>query len=208
MPWEGLNWIGLGVLCYAIGGIPTAYLVTRAMLGTDIRALGDNNSGAANVFRSVGPKAGMAVGAIDIVKGGIAVIVAKALVDHTGMEMMAGVAAVAGHNWPAHLRFRGGRGAATAVGVLIATLPLVSLPVGAVSLVFLYFTRKAMVPLAIFLIAVPVLSWLVRYPPELAVYAVAVPVMVGLSHVLSTRVLAPRPAEGGGGASHSPLPLE
>ena len=62
-----MTWVWLGVLCYAIGSLPTAYLFTRYILGQDIRQIGDFNSGAANVFRNVGAKAGVAVGAIDII---------------------------------------------------------------------------------------------------------------------------------------------
>ena len=190
MSWDGLTWISLGVLSYAIGGIPTAYLVTRYIMGRDIRGVGDFNSGAANVFRNVGPRAGLAVGAIDIVKGAVAVVVVRVLTDNTGMEMMAGIVALAGHNWPVHMKLRGGRGAATAVGVLIAMLPVIALPIGALCLVVLYYTRRAIIPLAIFLVAIPVLAWPAGHSIAVAVYALAVPLMVGLSHVVSTRLLA------------------
>ena len=209
-----MNWAGLGLLSYAIGSIPTAYLFTRYLLGRDIRQMGDFNSGAANVFRSVGAKAGVAVGAIDIIKGGLVVVLAKLLVNDTGMEMMAGGAVLAGHIFPVHLRFRGGRGAATAVGVLIASLPIIGLPVGAFGLVVLYFTRKAIYALAVFLVAIPVLAWPAGYPAALAVYAVAVPVSIGLSHLFSTRILNPGAAgdvkDTGetGEAGDSPLPQE
>ena len=193
-------WAGLGILSYAIGSIPTAYLFTRYILGRDIRQIGDFNSGAANVYRNVSAKAGMAVGAIDIIKGGLVIVLAKLLVNDTGMEMMAGAAALAGHNYPVHLRFRGGRGAATAVGVLIASLPIIGLPVGAFGLVVLYFTRKAIYSLAVFLIAIPVLAWPVGYSPALAVYAVAVPIAIGLSHFLSTRIFNPGAARDTGDA--------
>ena len=101
-----MTWIGLGLLSYAIGSLPTAYLFTRYILGQDIRQMGDFNSGAANVFRNVGAKAGVAVGSIDIIKGGLVIVLAMVLVDDTGMEMMAGAAALAGHNFPVHLKFR------------------------------------------------------------------------------------------------------
>ena len=186
-----MTWIGLGILCYAIGSLPTAYLFTRYILGRDIRQMGDYNSGAANVFRNVGAKAGVAVGAIDIIKGGLVIVLAMVLVDDTGMQMMAGAAALAGHNFPVHLKFRGGRGAATAVGVLIASLPIIGLPVGALCLVLLYFTHKAIYPLAVFLVAIPALAYPAGYSVALAVYAVAIPVAVGLSHVFTTRILKP-----------------
>jgi glycerol-3-phosphate acyltransferase PlsY len=186
-----VTWIWLGLVCYAIGSLPTAYLFTRYILAQDIRDIGDNNSGAANVFRNVGAKAGVAVGAIDIVKGSVVIVLAKVLVDDTGMEMMAGAAALAGHNFPVHLKFRGGRGAATAVGVLIASIPIVGLPVGAFCLVLLYFTHKAIYPLAVFLVAIPALTWPAGYSVSLAIYAVAMPMAVGLSHFFTTRILNP-----------------
>ena len=192
---EIAHWLGLGVLAYFIGAIPTAYLVARYALGRDIRSIGDNNSGAANVYREIGPKAGLACGVIDIIKGGIAVIIVGVIANDTGIKMFGGVCAFAGHIFPIYLRFRGGRGAAVAVGVIIAMLPLFALPIGALSLVALYHTRKAMVALFMFLAGVPVLSWVsvltVGYDAALAGYALAVPVMAGLSHLYST-VLLPR----------------
>ena len=206
-----MTWAVLGLLSYAIGSIPTAYLFTRYLLGRDIRQMGDFNSGAANVFRNVGAKAGVAVGAIDILKGGLVIVLAKLLVDDTAMEMMAGGAALLGHSFPVHLRFRGGRGAATAVGVLIASLPIIGLPVGALCLGVLYLTRKVIYPLAVFLIAIPVLAWPTGYSAALAVYAVAVPVSIGLSHLFATRILNPgasRDAKDTGDTGDSPLHQE
>ena len=190
-----MTWVWLGVLCYAIGSLPTAYLFTRYILGQDIRQIGDFNSGAANVFRNVGAKTGVAVGAIDIIKGALVIVLAMVLVDDTGMEMMAGAAALAGHNFPVHLRFRGGRGAATAVGILIASVPIIGLPVGAFCLVLLYFTHKAIYPLAVFLVAIPVLTWPVGYSVAMAIYVVAIPIAVGLSHFFTTRILNPGAAK-------------
>ncbi len=194
-----MTWIWLGLLAYAIGSIPSAYLFTRYMLGRDIRQLGDMNAGAANVFRNVGPKAGIAVGSIDIIKGALAIVLAKLLVDNTGMEMMAGGAAIAGHNFPVHLKFRGGRGAATAVGVLLASVPLIGLPAGALCILLLYVTKKAIYPLSVFLIAIPAFTWPVGYSVDLAVYAVAIPISIGLSHFYSTRILNPGSAKEIGG---------
>ena len=182
---------GLGLVCYVIGSLPTAYLFTRYILGRDIREIGDFNSGAANVFRNVGSKSGIAVGAIDIAKGSLVIVLSKILVDDPGMVMMAGAAALAGHNFPAHLKFKGGRGAATAVGVLIASFPIIGLPIGVAGLLLLYFTRKAIYPLTMFLVAIPVLAYPVGYSSALAVYAVAIPLSVGLSHFFTTRVLNP-----------------
>ena len=187
------RWVGLGLLAYLIGAIPTAYLFARFALGRDIRSIGDNNSGAANVYREIGPKAGLACGALDIIKGGVAVIVVSVIDDDIGTEMLAGVMALVGHIWPVFLRFRGGRGAAVAVGVLIASYPIIGLPLGALSLVALYQTRKAMVALFMFLAGLPILTWIavitVGYTPGEAGYALAIPVLAGLSHCYSTFLL-------------------
>ena len=186
-----MTWVWLGVLCYAIGSLPTAYLFTRYILGQDIWQIGDFNSGAANVFRNVGAKAGVAVGAIDIIKGALVIVLAMVLVDDTRMEMMAGAAALAGHNLPVHLGFRGGRGAATAVGILIASVPIIGLPIGALCLVLLYLTHKAIYPLVVFLVVIPALTWPIGYPVALAIYVVAIPIAVGLSHLFTTRIRNP-----------------
>ncbi|MYC39257.1 MAG: glycerol-3-phosphate acyltransferase [Chloroflexi bacterium] len=190
---EIARWLGLGLLAYAIGAIPTAYLFARFSLGRDIRSIGDSNSGAANVYREIGPKAGLACGALDIIKGGVAVIIVGVIANDTGIKMFGGVCAFVGHIFPIYLRFRGGRGAAVAVGVLIAMLPLFALPLGALALVALYHTRKSMVALFTFLAGVPVLSWVsvltVGYDAALAGYALVVPIMAGLSHLYSTLLL-------------------
>ena len=190
---EVLEWVGAALMGYLIGAAPTAYLVTRFVLGRDIRSLGDRNSGAANVFRNVGARAGIAVGIIDIVKGAAAALLLRLATGDPGLAMAAGLAAVAGHNWPVFLRFRGGRGAATAVGALLALLPMIALPTGALALALFYFQRRAIYPLAFFLVAVPLLAWPADYPLSLTLFALAVPLFVGLSHYYTTRILRPPP---------------
>ena len=190
---EIAQWLGLGLLGYLIGSIPTAYLLARFTMGRDIRSIGDNNSGAANVYREIGPRAGLACGAFDIVKGGVAVIVAGVIAHDTGIQMLAGVCAFVGHIWPVFLRFRGGRGAAVAVGVLIASVPVIALPLGALALVALYHTRKSMVALAMFLAGVPLLSWITVWTVDasapMAGFALSIPVLAGLSHFYSILLL-------------------
>ena len=155
MPPNSLDWLIAGLISYLVGSTPTAYLAARWLKGEDLRRLGDRNLGAANVYRNIGSRAGIAVGIIDIAKGSAAVLLAQALFNSTAAEMIAGVAAVAGHNWPVHFRLRGGRGAATGVGVLIAVLPALALPLGITGLCILWLTRKAIISLAFFLITVP-----------------------------------------------------
>ncbi len=187
MSWDGLTWVSLIVVSYLIGGIPTAYIATRLLTGQDIRQLGDRNPGAANVFRNVSPKAGMLVGIVDIAKGAAVIVLVRGLADSTALEMSAGAAVLVGHNWPVYLGMRGGRGAATAIGVLLGLLPVLAIPVGAVTLLILFLKRKAILAIAFFLISVPILAWPVGYSYPVVIYSVAVPVLVGLTHYFSVR---------------------
>ena len=187
MSWDGLTWVSLIVVSYLIGGIPTAYIATRLLTGQDIRQLGDRNPGAANVFRNVSPKAGMLVGIVDIAKGAAVIVLVRGLADSTALEMSAGAAVLVGHNWPVYLGMRGGRGAATAIGVLLGMLPVLAIPIGAVTLLILFLKRKAILAIAFFLISVPILAWPVGYSYPVIIYSVAVPVLVGLTHYFSVR---------------------
>ncbi|MBU0467734.1 MAG: glycerol-3-phosphate 1-O-acyltransferase PlsY [Candidatus Omnitrophica bacterium] len=112
----------LGILIsYLIGSIPTAYIFGKLNKGIDIREHGSGNSGATNVFRVLGKKPGIIVLILDILKGVLpVVIVADALGSTQVIErILFAVCAVCGHNWTIFLKFKGGKGIATSLGVLI-----------------------------------------------------------------------------------------
>ncbi len=186
---DGLTWTGVVLLGYFIGAIPTAYLVVRRLKGQDIRRLGDGNAGAANVSRIAGNPVGLGVGAADVLKGVVAVLLARWLADPPAVAMVAGVAAIAGHSWPVYLRGRGGRGAATAAGVLLAMFfPLPAIPLAAVALTVLYLTRSTVKAVASFFIPLPFLAaWPLGYSYPLIGYSLAIPLLVGASHYLSIK---------------------
>jgi len=168
--------------------VPTAYIAARKLKGQDIRQLGDRNPGAANVYRNIGPKAGIAVGVFDIAKGSVAVLLARLLVDSSPTEMMAGVAVVAGHTWPVHLRLKGGRGAATAVGVLLAMMPALAVPIALLGVVVLFLTKNPMKALGFFFICLPLLAfWPAHYSRPAVIFSLGIPLMIGFSHYLSVR---------------------
>ena len=184
MPWL------IVILGYLLGSIPTAYIIGRALKGVDIRQIGDGNMGAANTFRQLGPKAGVTVGLIDAGKGAAAVLIAQA----TGLSLFAvlltGVAAVIGHNWPAFLGFRGGRGEATTIGVLLVTItqPMLFMAIPAIAAHFiLRDTTKAG---AVLFVPLPLICWLVGLSGALIAYSIALPCLVGITHFLRTRWVA------------------
>ena len=116
---------------YLLGSLPTGYLVARAR-GVDIRAHGSGNIGATNVFRILGKPAGIFVLVVDGLKGYAACtwmsdLVLRWFVNPTvapeAVRILAGVAAILGHNYTCWLRFKGGKGIATSAGVLAAVVP-------------------------------------------------------------------------------------
>jgi glycerol-3-phosphate acyltransferase PlsY len=110
------------VLAYLIGSIPFALLLARRA-GADLRRVGSGNLGAANVIRASGLQTGLTVAVLDMLKGAASVAVAGWLAPASQAPAWAGVAAVVGHVYPVWLRFRGGKGVATACGVFSVLTP-------------------------------------------------------------------------------------
>ena len=109
------------IFSYLFGSIPTAYIFGKLYKGIDIRQHGSGNIGATNVFRVLGKGPGIVVLAADIIKGIIPVALFTDLLELTDItqQIMLALAAVAGHNWTIFLKFKGGKGIATSLGVLI-----------------------------------------------------------------------------------------
>jgi acyl phosphate:glycerol-3-phosphate acyltransferase len=107
------------ITAYLIGNFSPAFFLGKIMAGIDIREHGSGNAGTTNVIRVLGTKAGIAVLVMDILKGALAVYLGRR-VGSEGLAVFAGVMVVAGHNWPVLMKFKGGKGAATTVGVGLA----------------------------------------------------------------------------------------
>jgi glycerol-3-phosphate acyltransferase PlsY len=114
------------VLGYLSGSVPFAHLVSRQR-GIDLRRVGSGNVGASNVLRTSGVRRAVMAMCLDAVKGAVAVLLAARLASTAVVPVLAGVASVVGHIYPVWLRFRGGKGVATAAGVfaVLAPWPLV-----------------------------------------------------------------------------------
>src|SRR5881396_2503624 len=123
------------VAAYLLGSIPFALLAARRWGGTDLRLVGSGNLGAANVMRASGVTAGVLVAALDMAKGAASVWLAERLGSGPGLSAAAGCAAIVGHIYPVWLRFRGGKGVATACGVFSILTPVAVPPAVAIFLV-------------------------------------------------------------------------
>ncbi|HEX2171813.1 MAG TPA: glycerol-3-phosphate 1-O-acyltransferase PlsY [Dehalococcoidia bacterium] len=111
-------------VAYLLGSISFGYVLSRLVARTDIRQAGSGNVGATNVLRTLGWKAAVPVLLLDIAKGTLAVLIARWLGLGPLIQAIAGLAVVAGHDWPVWLHFRGGRGVATSLGVMAVFAPV------------------------------------------------------------------------------------
>lgn len=119
-----------GLVAYLIGSVPTAVWIGKAKYGVDVREHGSNNAGATNTFRVLGKKAGTTVLLIDIVKGFIPVFLPYLFRvgqwnsdELITVQIVAALGAVIGHVFPLYARFKGGKGVATSLGVIIGIHP-------------------------------------------------------------------------------------
>jgi len=112
------------ILSYLVGAIPTSYLAGRIFRGIDLRKHGSGNLGATNLYRTLGWKYAVPVGLFDIAKGAIPVVLFAPQVSASERVAVAcGIAAVIGHVYSVFVRFRGGKGVATAAGVMLGLAP-------------------------------------------------------------------------------------
>ena len=152
------------LLGYGMGSLPIGFLLTNRLKGIDLRYVGSGNVGAANVHRTAGLKMALLIVTIDFAKGAGSVLLATPLLGGLDATVTAGVAAIVGHVYPGWLRFRGGKGVATACGVF-ATLAPVATAIAASGLVAtVWMTRYVSLGSVVATAALPPIAWLLDSP--------------------------------------------
>ena len=159
-------WYFFVPLCaYLIGSIPFGYLIVRHKVGDDIRETGSGGTGATNVSRRAGKAAGVFTLVLDALKGVLAIVVAQLIIGEGGpsidwLTAAAAIAAITGHIFPVWLKFRGGKGVATGVGVFLMIAPIAVFCAAILFLVVVSATKyislgsivaAAMIPLFVFM---------------------------------------------------------
>lgn len=160
------------IIGYLLGSIPFAYIAGR-LKGIDIRQVGAGNVGALNAMREIGLKAGLAVLVADIGKGLLTIFIASWLGISLIWVFAAGFATVIGHSWSIFLGFHGGKGAATAMGTLLALAPrefAISFALMAVALVI---TNNVRLCVAVGLASLPLILWRFNQPLPIIAYSIA-----------------------------------
>ncbi len=167
-----LNEVIAVVLGYLIGSIPSAYIIGRLVGKIDLRKEGDGRISAAAVHRKLGVVPFVSVVVMDVCAGVLSVLIAKMLTDAQLAVLIAGFAAVVGHNWSVFLKFRGGLGATTMFGVLVTLVWWQFLVVAAaVFTLFLIMKRKKSgLMTAILIVVLSMLLFIQKAPLILVIY--------------------------------------
>lgn len=156
-----IEFVLLTIGAYLMGSVPMAYLVAKWRRGIDIRRFGSGNVGAANIVAAGSRWSSLIVIVFDLAKGMAPVYVARAISLDAYQQVVVGLAAISGHNWPVFLRFSGGRGILTTVGVVFAFARWLALGLTVFAFAWLPFGQFSLGTL-IALILLPMLSWFLR----------------------------------------------
>jgi glycerol-3-phosphate acyltransferase PlsY len=188
-------WLALILTAYLLGSVPAAHLAARFFGGINLRSYGTGQVGAGNLWRMTSWKLGLPVGIFDGSKGLVMVWVAQMVGLTVAQQLVVGVAAIIGHNWPVFLRFFGGRGVGTAMGVIFI-LPFINTVVPWMTIAFFtililgsIILRSSPVPVFLSTMSLPVVSAFFE-PVTISLAFLAI-----FAIIVVKRLTAPRSAE-------------
>lgn len=173
------------VLAYLVGSISFSYLMAKWVKGVDIRDHGSGNAGATNTLRLLGKGPAITVLLLDALKGVLAIYITYFLVGNKPTVLaLSGILAIFGHNWPVFLRFRGGKGVATTIGVVISLVFYAGLISGIIAILLIVITRFVSLGSLIFTVGLPfaVLALQDYYPAPYLWLSIVIAVLAIVRH--------------------------
>lgn len=170
------------VLGHVCGSVPSGLWLVQAFHGIDIRNYGSKNIGTTNVFRTVGPKTAVLVLIADAFKGILAVGIMSYFFHNPLLDVVTALGALLGHNYSLFLGFKGGKGVATALGLLIFMMPKVAVASFGIWLVCVLLTRYVSLGSIMAAIFTPPLAWYLGYPSAYVIFSVVAAFFVVLRH--------------------------
>lgn len=180
---ESSVFIPLLFAIYLIAAIPTGVVLTRLMGLEDVRSKGSGNIGATNVYRVAGKLPGILTLVGDILKGFLPLLAVKLWLAPTPLQLgLAGVVAIVGHCYPVYLRFKGGKGVATALGIFLVLDPPALLGGGVVFLLAVGLTRYISLGSVLAAITAPLLTLLLQRPLAMTLCACAIGALIIWRH--------------------------
>lgn len=158
-------WFALMVAAYLLGSVPVSYLVAKWFRGIALSQYGTGQVGAGNLWRVTSWRLGFPVVLFDLSKGLVMVWVAQLAGLAIAQQIVVGLAAIIGHNWPVFSRFHGGRGIGTTIGVIFILpfinemTPWITVTFSAILIIGMIIIRSSPLPVLIGLVALPLVSW-------------------------------------------------
>jgi glycerol-3-phosphate acyltransferase PlsY len=178
-----MNTITAIVLSYLLGSISFSYLAGKFLKGIDIREHGSGNAGATNTLRVLGKGPGFTVFILDIFKGVLAIWISAWLAPNSiAVDILCGFAVVAGHNWPLYFKFKGGKGIATTIGVMLTLCFWPVIFAGILAILAIIITRFVSVGSLLFATILPLLIWWMNKPSEILWLSLVVFVFAIIRH--------------------------
>ncbi len=178
------------ILAYLIGSIPTSVWIGKAFYNIDVREFGSGNAGATNTFRVLGQKAGIPVLIIDILKGSLSVLLASLSPyvfesdEFVNLQLALGIAALVGHIFPVFAGFRGGKGVATILGIVMCILPLSCSVALLIFLLVLFASRMVSLSSMMAGVAFPFILYFIfgNTNPILTTFSIVVALLLIVTH--------------------------
>ncbi len=171
-----------GVIAYLVGSIPSGLILGKLFWHTDLRKYGSHNIGATNAWRTLGKVPGIIVFLADSFKGQAGVLLGLSLVGTPLAAVIGGLLAIVGHSFSLFLRFHGGKGVATSLGVLTMLMGNVTLIVFVLWFTIVYMTRYVSLGSVVAGVITPILAALFAYPMEYIVFTVIAALLVIVRH--------------------------
>ncbi|MGE4169652.1 MAG: glycerol-3-phosphate 1-O-acyltransferase PlsY [Candidatus Margulisiibacteriota bacterium] len=173
--------LGVCLFSYLLGSIPFALIVSRAK-GVDLRKVGSGNLGATNVYRAMGLGYALLVFGLDAIKGYIPVMIALNHFESPWVHILIGFCAIVGHSLSPFVKFKGGKGAATGLGVLLAISPDVCGLVFAVALILILAFRYVAPVTILCSVLTPILLWAFGYAQEYVAFVTLICLFIIYRH--------------------------
>lgn len=165
------------VISYFLGSIPTAYIAGKTLKGIDVTKVGSKTVGGANIWHTVSKKASVLVSLADVAKGALSVVLAQGLSSGLPVQIACGLLTIVAHNWSPFLRFKGGRGMASAGGILLILAPWQLLAVSPLIILGLLLKNISLVTV-ISAVSLPLFAWVMTQNSTLTLGLAGIPLLM------------------------------
>lgn len=175
-------------LSYIIGSIPFSFTIAKLFKGIDIRKLGTKNVGAMNIISVAGMFPGIIALLFDISKGALVVHLTNKITEDIGVSLTSGLFTVIGHNWPIFLKFKGGKGVATTIGILLLISPFSLLILYLIAIpIIILITNDSYMSASIGFLILPLILWFLEKNIWFVIFGILIALIIVIRHLNEIR---------------------